>query len=173
MSKFKIDKTKLKDSMGRPLTQGLFLEIGYNTDFAVYSLDDFDKEYKGGVYPSLKRLFIEAEDVSEYNFSREHLLGWQHWQRLNANKMLREHFDKWREELSLAIRSEAIRSIMDQALEGTNFQAAKWLAEGGWDKRKAGRPSKAELEKEAAIHNRIQEEFKDDFDRLKNFRVVK
>ena len=38
----KVDKTKLKDSMGRPMTQALFLEIGYETDKAVFTLKDED-----------------------------------------------------------------------------------------------------------------------------------
>ena len=164
--KITIDKTKMKDSMGRPLTQSLFLEIGYS-DFAIYSLDDEDKVYKGKVYPSLKRLYLEAEDPSEYSFAKEHLLNWNHWERLNANKQLRAHFDAWRAELSIAIRSDSIRAIMDAALDGTNFQAAKWLAEGGWDKRGAGRPSKEDIQKEAAVASRLHAEFAEDIERLK------
>ena len=173
MTKFKIDKSRMKDKMSRPLTQSLFLEIGYDEEFAIYTLEDEDKEYKGKLYPSLKRLFIETEDLTEYNFAKEYLLGWHHWQRLNANKMLREHFDKWREELTLSIRAEAIKSIIDQALDGTNFQAAKFLAEGGWSKRSAGRPSKEEMQKEAAQREKIHSEFSEDLERLKNIRLIK
>ncbi|MFM0827351.1 hypothetical protein, partial [Klebsiella oxytoca] len=62
----KIDKKLLKDTMGRPLTQGLFLEIGYNTEYAVYTLEDEDKEYKGKTYPALKKLYLACEDPTEY-----------------------------------------------------------------------------------------------------------
>ncbi|MDB4302068.1 hypothetical protein N9924_00730 [bacterium] len=164
---FEVDKSKLLDSMGRPLTQSLFLEIGYKFDFAVYSLKDSDHHYRGEVYPSLKRLYLAHEDPTEYDFATTYLLGWNHWKRLNDNKVLRKHFDEWREELELKLRSQAVRDIMDQcANEGGSFQAAKWLADRGWDKRAAGRPSKSEQDKESRIQERIDDEFKDDVVRM-------
>lgn len=162
-----IDKNKLVDGMGRPLTQSLFLEIGYREEFAVYSLKDLDHHYKGKVYPSLKRLYLAHEDTVEYDFATTYLLGWNHWKRLNENKQLRKHFDEWREELELKIRSQAVKDIMDQcASEGGSFQAAKWLADRGWDKRAAGRPTKQEKEREDRIQERINDEFAADVVRL-------
>ena len=73
-----IDKALLQDSMGRPLTQSLFLELGY-TEHSVYTLKEQDYAYKGKNYPSLKRLYLKEEDVTEYEFATKHLLGWQHW----------------------------------------------------------------------------------------------
>ena len=162
-----IDKNRLKDTMGRPLTQSLFLEVNYNTDYAVYTLGDEDREYKGKTYPSLKLLFMKSEDVVEYDFANEYLLGWDHWMKLNGNKLLREYFDKWRHELELSVRSSAIKNILDVAADPEKgFQASKWLADRGWDKRPAGRPSKYEVERETAVRARIHEEFEDDFKRL-------
>lgn len=161
-----IDKEKLKDSGGRPLTQSLFLEFGYNTDFAVYTWTDEDKEYKGKIYPSLKKLFLEEEDPTEYRFAKKHLLGWKHWQRLNDNKALRIHFDEWREELEVYIRSQGLRSVIDQS-EG-NFQAAKYLAEKGWEKNRVGRPSKQDAERERRINDGMQD-FLGDVARLSDY----
>ena len=166
MSKFKVDKSKLKDSMGRPLTQSLFLEIGYKTEFAVYTLDEEDKEYKGKIYPSLKRLYLEEEDAIEYEFAKKYLLGWSHWERLNENKLLSEHFEKWRTELELSIRSTALKGIIEQATKDSGFQANKWLSDRGWIKRAAGRPSKEDINKELAIRQRMTDEFQRDLDRL-------
>lgn len=162
----KIDKSKLEDSQGRPLTQSLFLEIGYETDKAVYTLKDDDHFYKGHNYPSLKKLYLSMEDVVEYDFANEHLLGWQHWQRLNRNKALAKHFQEWREELELAIRSQAIRGIIDMTASDNSFQASKWLADRGWDKKAAGRPSKSEKIREERMQARIDEEFSSDVVRL-------
>lgn len=39
-----IDKKNFLDNRGRPLTQSLFLEVGYNTEYAYYTLKDFDYE---------------------------------------------------------------------------------------------------------------------------------
>ena len=161
-----IDKSKLKDTMGRFLTQGLFLEINYNTDLAVYTLDDEDKTYQGKVYPSLKRLYLECEDPTEYQFAKKHLCGWKHWLRLLDNVVVRKHIEEWREELEVAMRSDAILAIKDMTADGSNFQAAKWLADRGWDKRGAGRPSKAEMEREKRINSRIGDELMADIERM-------
>lgn len=161
-----IEKSKLKDGRGHPLTQSLFIEIGYNTEFAVYTLDDEDKDYNGITYPSLKKLYLNHEDPIEYDFANTYLLGWKHWQRLNANKVLRVHFEEWREELELKLRSQGVQDVINLIAEDKSFQAAKWLADKGWDKRPAGRPSKAEIEKEKAMQARINNEFADDVARL-------
>lgn len=162
----KIDKARLKDSQGRPLTQSLFLEIGYEEDKAIFTLKDDDHEYKGNTYYSLKKLFIEMEDPIEYAFANEYLLGWSHWQRLNNNKALTKHFQEWREELELSLRSQGARAIIDQAADEKGFQAAKWLNEKGWDKRQAGRPSKNEKLKEERMQARLDDEFAGDVVRL-------
>lgn len=162
-----MDKSKLIDTMGRPLTQSLFLECGYNIQYAVFTFNDEDKIYDGRVYPSLKKLYLQCEDPTEYQFAKKHLLNWNHWKRLNENKMLREHFDEWREELEILIRSDAIQAIRDMTADGSNYQAAKFLADRGWDKRGAGRPSKAEKEREARISDKIGYEFEADVIELK------
>lgn len=172
-NKFIPDKSKMKDKMGRLITQGLFLEIQYERNFAMYSLDEEDKEYEGRIYPSLKRLYLEEEDLTEYSFVKKYLFSWEHWERMNSNAILSKHFERWREELRLSMRSEALRNILDQALSGDNFQAAKFIAEGSWDKRRAGRPTKAEMEKEARLHDRLVSDFSEDFDRLRGLKLVK
>jgi hypothetical protein len=165
-----IDKSKLLDTNGNPLTQSLFLEMCYN-DYAVYTMKDEDHELNGKFYPSIKKLYLEMEDPTEYDFSCKYLLGWQHWKRLCENKKIREHIDQWREELELKLRSRAVRDIMNLcANENGNFQAAKYLADRGWDKRQAGRPSKAEVEKRAAIEAHIDAEFAGDVKRLSDYR---
>lgn len=163
-----IDKARLLDVMGRPLTQGLFLELNYDTEYAVFTFNDNDKIYKGITYPSLKKMYMSCDDPTEYEFATRYLLGWAHWQRMNENKVLKEHFDKWRDEFEIKLRSEAIRSIVDMTAEGSNFQAAKWLADKGWDKRAAGRPSKAEVERNKRIDSRISDELQADLDRMDN-----
>ena len=160
-----IDKSKLVDDRGRPLSQSLFLEVGY-TDFAVYTTKDYDHEYKGKVYPSLKRLYLEHEDVTEYSFANKYLLGWSHWKKICGNKILSKQIDEWREELEVKIRSQAVRDIIDQSADSGSFQAAKWLADRGWDKRAAGRPSKKEAQKEARIKEKVNSEFEEDNVRL-------
>lgn len=166
-----MDKSKLKDTSGRPLTQGLFLEVNYDEKYAVYTLKDEDYEYKGVVYPSLKRLYLESEDPTEYAFATKYLLGWQHWKRLCENKMLSKHIDEWKEELELKLRSQAIRDMQNLcASENGNFGAAKFLADRGWDKKAVGRPSKSEVERHLAVEKRLDDEFNSDVARLADYR---
>lgn len=166
-----IDKSKLKDTGGRPLTQGLFLEVNYDEKYAVYTLKDEDYEYKGVVYPSLKKLFLLSEDPTEYAFAIKHLLGWQHWKRLNDNKMLAKYFEEWREELELKLRSQAIRDMQNLCSgENGNFGAAKFLADRGWDKKAVGRPSKSDVERHLAVEKRLDDEFSADVARLEDYR---
>lgn len=163
-----IDKSKFLDSEGRPLTQSIFLEVGYN-DYAIYTLKENDHEYNGKIYPSLKKLYLEMEDPTEYFFASRYLLGWKHWSRLKQNKVLKPHFEEWAEELEVKIRAQAIRDIIScSASEQGGFQAAKWLADRGWDKKAVGRPTKADKEREDRIADTIAEQFSADIVRLKN-----
>lgn len=162
----KIDKTKLKDTMGRPLSQGLFLEIGYDTEYAVFTLKDYDFTYQGKVYPSLKRLYLEYADPTEYEFAKEYLLGWSQWKKLQGNKSLSKHIEEWREELELSLRAEGVKGIIDAAAEG-NFQAAKWLTEKGWDKKGAGRPSTKAKQMEDELERMVKEDYSADIVRFK------
>lgn len=159
-----IDKSKFLDGGGKPLTQSLFLEIGY-TEQSVYTLKDEDHFYEGRLYPSLKRLYLEMADLTEYEFANTYLLNWRHWKRLCENKLIRKYIDEWREELELKMRSKGVKEAIKAAEQG-GFQAAKWLADRGWAQRAAGRPSKEEIEREKKFQARTADEFSADVVRL-------
>ena len=158
------DRSTFLDSNGRPITQSLFLECGYS-DAAVYTLKDQDHSLNGKTYISMKRLYLEMEDVNEYEFATTYLLGWRHWLRLYENKQLRNHITEWREELEYKLRSRASKQMIDMAAQG-NYQATKWLNDRGWAIRGAGRPSKAEKDGQQAIENRIANEYGADVVRM-------
>lgn len=157
-------KADLVDAMGRPITQSLFLEIGYS-DHAVFTLKEDHYEYNGKVYPSLKRLFIEMADPTEYEFANKYLLGWRHWKRMDENKRLHIEFEGWREELHYKLRSQGISQMIAAAKCGS-VQAARWLAEKGYDKRQAGRPSKEEVAREIEFEKRVANDYGADVVRL-------
>lgn len=159
-----IPRKQMLTSDGRPITQSLFLEMGY-TEHSVYTLKDEDHEHNGKLYPSLKKLYLELEDATEYEFANKYLLGWKHWQRIVENKSLAPHVMEWREELELKLRARAVKQMMELAHTGS-YQASKWLADRGWDTRAAGRPTKAEKEKNARINDRIKDEYGADVHRL-------
>ena len=161
-----IDRNLMIDSMGRQLTQSLFLELEYNYDTALFTLKDFNYTTKGKTYISLKQLYLQAEDLLEYGFATQHLLGWSHWQRLYANKRLTTYIDDWREELELKIRSQAVRDIISGSAEEKGFQAQKWLADKGWGKRNVGRPSKDTKAKDKRMEDKLNGEFSEDVLRM-------
>lgn len=160
-----MERSKLLDINGRPLTQGLFVETGYNEQYAQYTLKEVDHEWNGRLYPSLKRLYLEMEDATEYDFANEYLLGWRHWTRLYENKLFKPHIDEWREELEYKLRSRATKQMIALAASGS-YQASKWLLDRGWQTRSAGRPTKAEKESALAQDKRIAEEYGADVHRL-------
>lgn len=163
-----IDKDRLKDKMGRPLTQGLFLEVGYDTKFAVYTLKDEDFFYEGVLYPSLKRLYLDCEDPGEYEFATKYLANWEAWERICANKLFAKRINGWRKELSIKLRSKGIKSMMDKAQSSP--MAAKWLADKGWEGKKAGRPSDADVEATKQAMAQADNDFASDIKRLGDYR---
>lgn len=152
------------DSMGKFRTQSLFLELGYGAE-ALFTLKDQDHVHEGTTYLSMKRLYLEFEDPTEYEFANEILLGWKHWQRMCENKLIRKHIDDWRDELEVKLRSRAITDAIKEARKG-HFQAAKWVADRGWSTRGAGRPTKAETERQKKIEERIEDEYRGDVVRM-------
>lgn len=164
-----VDKSKMKDQQGRYLTQGLFIDFNYDPTFAVYSFKDEDFEYKGVMYQSLKRLYLEVADPTEYQFAMKHLYDWQHWKRICDNKALLKQIEVWREELEVALRSASILAMSDMT---DNFQAQKFLAERGWEKNGVGRPKKTDPLREDKIQDKIAEELKDTLTRMDKYKVA-
>lgn len=161
-------KDQLRDTRGYPLTQALFLEVMYS-DYAIFTMSDEDKEYNGKTMYSLRKLYLEIGDPTEYQFAKTCLLGWDHWQRMLENKRIREEVDKWRAELEVSLLSEGVHSIVESAANG-NFQSAKWLAERSWkEKRGAGRPSKQDADREKRIASRVNGQFDADIIRLEKW----
>ena len=163
MKEFKPDKKRFKDEKGRYIVQGLFIEDRYNPDVAYYTLDGEDKEYKGVIYPSLKRLYLEEGDINEYTFATKYLYDWPHWQRLCKNAVVGRHIEQWRDELALSLRSEGIATLITLAINDNSYQAAKWLADEGWIKNSRGRPSQKDIDKAAERKAAIEKEFEEDF----------
>lgn len=159
-----VDKSAFKDSMGRWITQGLFIDFRYDETHAVYTLEDQDKIYKGHVYPSLKRLYLEMEDPTEYLFANKHLYSWDHWLALKNNKQLYKEIEKWEEELEIKMRAKGVHALLKMS-EGSNFNAAKWVADGQWTQ-KRGRPSKAEKEHDRKIRERALAEAEEEVARV-------
>lgn len=136
---------KFKGSQGHWLGQTLFLETCKgDTSKVLYSLKDFDREYKGTKYPSIRKIFVQLEDPTEYLIATEYFGGWEHWKVL-CNTTLKNVIADWRDELEVRVRAKGLKTIRQLSEEGDR-QAAKILLDKGWEKRTAGAPSKQEKE---------------------------
>ena len=156
-----------KDSKNQWLTRGLFYELSdYTvTDFTQFTIGEKDITKKGKKLLSLKKRFLEVGDPTEYEFAIQHLGGWSHWKAILNSPPILKHVEEWREELEIKIRSKAIYRMVDHAKEGS-YQADKFLADRGWDTRKAGAPSKAEKAGHKKTDKRLAEVINADFKRL-------
>lgn len=148
---------KFKTSDGTHLlTQALFIEKsrqrGGDTSKALYTLQDEDIDN----YQSLYRLYMEMGDLTEYEFALTYFYNWNHWKRLCLVPWFLPHVTRWREELDLKTKSEAIKRIKEEAKDpkGKNtFSANKVLIDRAWEKsapkkevvRTVGRPSNEEV----------------------------
>lgn len=110
-------------------------------------------------WAQLRQEYLEARDPTEYLFVQKSsiLEGWEHWKFVLKSPYCRPDIDKWREELEVKLRAEALAEIVKSSKGEKGFQAAKFLLERGWDK-KRGRPSKEELEGEKRKHAAIMDE---------------
>ena len=156
--------SKFRDpTLNRLYTQALFLECGYK-DQALYTLKDEDHEYKGKLYPSAKRLYLEVMDVTEYEFAIAYFASWDHWVRIRNNSLITPYAERWAAELAIKVRSKAMSQVINCADTGDRV-AAQWIVKKEWDKR-VGRPTKAAVQREVDFAAQANEEYGADIIRL-------
>lgn len=156
-----------KDVCNRWLTSGLFYECrDQEPTFALFTLQDEDREVQGKKLICIKRLFLSCTDPTEYEFATTYLGGWEHWKAIQASAVMKPYIAQWRDELEVKLRAEAIRQIAKLAKTEKGFQAAKFIADKGWKVRAAGAPSREEIEGMKAIEKAVNKEFNADAERL-------
>ena len=116
------------------------------------------------MYISLKKRYLEMEDLTEYDFANRWFVSWSHWQTALKTAFIRKEVEQWREELEVKYRAKGLRSIIDSAEKG-NYNAAKCLLDKGWLP-KRGRPTKAEIEGEKRKAAQIKDELDEDLERI-------
>ena len=115
-----------------------------------------------------RRRFVSCADPTEYAAAIDLVGGWKEWQSFKKQwKSFREEIlIDWLAEVEVKLRSESIRNLTVQAMDSKGAAAAKWLAEGKYKPNQVGRPSNAEVEKQAKIQSRINDEVEDDILRV-------
>lgn len=162
---------KFKDTQGGWLTKALFWEISQDEgkSRALFTLKDEDHQGCKSLY----KLYMESEDITEYEFANAHLGGWKHWQAVLGCPQVRLQVERWRHELELKLKARALRQIMEKADMG-DYQASKYMVEKGWEpkeatsgKNKRGRPTKAEILQAASDIAYDDKRIQQDLERLK------
>lgn len=155
-------------------TKGLFYETTLpdeRPEFGTsWTLKEKDLIVGDKTYRSMKRVYLDMEDVTEYDFAMATLGSYKHWERLVESPIIRKHIDQWRKELNLKLKARAMKAIINAATvdEKSSFQAMKYLADNEYldKKAKRGRPSKEEVSAELRREVEINKTFKDDAERI-------
>ena len=156
---------RFKNASGQHYLNGMFYETTMaDKSSVIYTLKDED--YLG--YPSLRKLYLESYDPTEYRFALMNLDSWAHWEKLLECSWFQEYISRWRRELSIKIRSEALARLLSKAdLEGRDqFQINKYLLDSGWKESKAGRPKKEDIRRAAHEIAFSEKQVQEDYDRI-------
>lgn len=151
------------------LTKQLFFETSDANDRsrALYTLKTEDHKVRGKLYPSIRRLYMEMGDESEFLFAETYFGGWPHWKKLCSSPWFLDHLTELREEL--AARNAAIQlSEIKKSASSGNFAASKYLLEQGWipKDKKVGRPTKEKIQREAEKLSADHYDISEDLDRI-------
>lgn len=158
---------------GKFLTEALFWETSIrsrDTYPPLFTLKDRDHEG----CRSFKQEYLRIADPSEYRVAMELLGSWQHWQTLCACSWFKPYVEQWRGELAQLLLSQSIRAMADvladpEAAAPSKLSAARYLAEQGWKpKNTKGRPSKADINKEARRIAEMDKDLLEDYNRIMN-----
>ena len=139
-----------KGSNGKTKTKSLFYELCYSdTEDAVFTLKDRDLEAHGKMYLSLQKLYLQMApaDPTEYEFALTVFGSWDIWQKVSNASGVKIHILRWRKEVEVKVKSEAIKAIAEEMkTKGrSSFSAAKLLLDKGWLDKEAATVAKNKL----------------------------
>jgi len=166
------ESSPFKNSNGVRYTKGLFFETSIDNYSAVYTLKNEDHLH----YLSLYKLYMAAEDPTEYLFAMEYLDGWEHWQAISRTNWFRPYVTRWRQELDLKLRAEALQRIKAESKSSSKnaLAASRFLLEKGWNTEGSprGRPSKEDIKRRELEIIEDKSNYDDDFNRIFNNQAI-
>lgn len=162
--------SKFKDTQNRWRTVSLFYETRVDGFTPLFTLKEDDYTVGGVTYPSLRKIYFSYVHVPgyEYEFAITHLGGWEHWQTLcDSQAMVKKTIAKWREEMDILIKAQALRNIMiaSTSESAVGLNASRYLSEKGYEV-KRGRPSKEEVQREVRVAAGVESAVAEDLKRL-------
>lgn len=176
---YTIWQSVMNDSQSRPRSRSLFwetrvisreerLEPVFTLKDKAHTVPSIDKKSLT-TYPSLKVIYMSYDHVPghEYEFAMDVFGSWQHWVVLCAST-IKATIQEWRDELSIKLKSEAIRKIVDASRQDSTagVNAARYLADEGYVPKKAGRITKEEKLRQVKMAAGVRDDLQGDMDRL-------
>lgn len=136
------DSESFKDGIGSWLTKGLFVENYTASQWKelkcrpYFTLKDKDAvNERGYKFLSLRKIYMEMADQSEYNFAMTVFGSFELWNTIAKSTWMKKHVEVWREDLQAKLKSEAFAVVKDIAVNGppaTALSAAKFLLTQEW-----------------------------------------
>lgn len=166
------DTNKFKAANGRFLTEALFYETSRDRTAYPPLFTLKPDEHQG--LPSLKQIYLQHKDPTEYTFAMNVFGSWQHWELLTGLSWFGPHVEEWRKELAVLLQAEAAAAALGvlsdpEATASTKMQAARYIADQGWKpKASKGRPKKEDVTKEARRIAETNSHWESDFKRIMN-----
>ncbi len=109
MSKFSTENNIL-------YTNALFKELDYqDAGVYIYTIGHEDIEEDGRVLPSIRKAYLELEDLTEYEVATKYFQSWAHWKKVRESSKVKPYIDEWREELEVRMKSRGLKGIMGKA----------------------------------------------------------
>ena len=106
-------------------------------DLTLYSLKKRDHKVGDTTYKSLHKIYIEMEDVTEYEFAMAVFGDYSVWENMCNLSWFK-------------LKARTVKNMINDLNEGkASYNAQKYLADAGYlesNERKRGRPSKDELD---------------------------
>lgn len=167
------NKLLFKNASGVHMLKPIFYELDDSEKvWAQYSLKDYDHIVDGKIYPSIRKLYVDFEDPTEYDFACTYFDNWNHWTKMTQASFFQSYLKEMREELDVKLRARSLSKIKQTAESDgkDSLQANKFLIQGGWktpvEKSQVGRPTKQKIKEEAEKLFNQRTEFDDDFERV-------
>ena len=134
---------------GRLITKGLFKQ--FNPE-ATECLEDW------------RRKFVDSMDLTEYAGAIACIGSWENWKAFKRNwpRFQREHLNNWLEEIEVRMKSQALKTLI---MSG-DTASAKFIAEGKYKEKRAGRPTNEEKQRQLGIEVQVEKEIEADLARL-------
>jgi hypothetical protein len=138
-----------------------------------YCLGLMDLQLNDTVIPSIRKIYINMDHIPEfeYEFAETYLGGWTHWQKLQKSSAVGPHIKEWKAEKSIKLKADAMKQLLATAKSDTkdSFQAAKFLAQKGYNVGEAIKKGKAADDEASSLERAVDEDLK----RIGLLKVVK